>query len=353
MFLNAKVIILFLFMVNGTFLYAEVGQKRYDVKSGVIKYVINGGGALTPETNLTIRGEGKLRFRDWGRVELFEEAVEEVTSGAIKNIETTQVCKKISHDRKLDVDFKNKKILERSIVRGEKKTVLKGLLHKGQDKIAGYTCDVWEGEGIRKCIYKGIPLLIEYSVLGMSYQKKAVSATFDIKTSLDQCTIPSYPIQKFALFKSTIKTKSKMLPKVFSQRLLEISKELQKELKDNNITEADLPLQRRKLWLEKIGDNIFQKQKKLLPKILLSMKKTRVCLQQTNNRIDANSCLKEVSDIKSQFTKDVRDNVGSWKGEEKTKILNEFDTNISLLESKMQCIRSAKNITDLSSCMKK
>jgi hypothetical protein len=352
MSINAKIILLFLFVLNSTLFSASTKEKKYDVKYGMIKYMISGGGELTPETNLTVSGKGKLSFKEWGSVELFEEAVEEITSGAIKNIETTQVCKKISHDQKFDVDFKNKKILERQIPKNKYSVITKGLVLKGQKEIAGYKCDIWEGEGIRKCIYKGIPLLIEYGVLGITYQKKAVSITFDIKASLNQCTIPSYPIQKFALFKTNIKTKSKKFPKEFSKRLIEIFKELQKVLKDNNMTEKDLPLHKRKVWLEKIGDSIFQKQKELLPEFLLSMKKTRVCLQQALNWIEANSCLTDVIGIKDQLMKNKKSSIELWKGEAKQKVLDEFDTNISLLESKMKCIRSAKNITDLSSCMK-
>jgi len=348
---NAKLIVFF-FLILNSFLHASAEEKKYDIKSGMIEYMISGGGALTPETNLTIEGKGKLRFKEWGKVELFEEAVEEVTSGAIKNIETTQVCKKISHDQKMDVDFKNKKIMERQIPKGKNSTLTNGLVRTHQKEIAGYKCDMWEGGGIRKCIYKGIPLLIEYGLLGISYQKKAISVTFDINTSLNQCTIPSYPVQKFALFKTNIKTQSKKLPKEFSKRLLEISKKFQKELKENNLTEEDLPLKKRKVWLEKIGENIFQKQKKLLPEFLLSMKKTRVCLQQASNWIEANSCLEDVVGIKERLMKNRHSSIELWKGEEKQKVLDEFDTSISLLESKMQCIRSAKNITDLSSCMK-
>jgi len=339
-------------MLNSMVLHASVEEKKYDVKSAMIEYMISGGGVLTPETNLTVEGKGKLRFKEWGNVELFEEAVEETTSGTIKNIETTQVCKKISHDRKLDVDFKNKKILERQIPKGRYRTLTNGLVVKAQKEIAGYKCDMWEGDGIRKCIYKGIPLLIEYGMLGITYQKKAVSVAFDINTSLNQCTIPSYPVQKFALFKTNIKTKSKKLPKAFSKRLLEISQEFYKTLKENNMTESELPMQKRKIWLEKIGENIFEKQKVLLPEFLLSMKKTRVCLQQAPDWIVANSCLDKLVGLKNKMMKNRQSSIEVWKGKEKQKVLDDFDTNISLLESKMKCIRSAKNITDLSRCMK-
>jgi hypothetical protein len=352
MFYYAKIIILFLMIGGSTSLYALEKEKRYDTESAMILYAIHGGGTLTEETNLTITGKGKLRFKDWGKVELFEEAVEEVTSGALSNIEHTQICKKLKHEKKLDVDFENKKILERPLPTGKQNSITEGFIQKGQEEILGYKCDIWEREDARQCLYKGIPLLIEYSALGLYYQKKAVRITFDINSSLNQCTIPSYPIQKFALFKTNMKTKNKKLPKTFSKRLIEISKALHKKLQENHILEKDITSKEKRMWLDKLGKNIFHKQKKLLPQFLFGMKKTRVCLQQASNWIDANSCLEDIEQIKAQLVKNKHNNIESWKGEEKQKILDTFDTNISLLESKMKCIRSAKNITDLSSCMK-
>jgi len=223
-----------------TLLSAETIQKKYDVQSGMVLYSISGGGKLTQEVNLTIKGKGKLRFRDWGAVELFEEEVEEITSGALKNIETINKCEKRQKGQRLDVDFKTKKILERPIPKGNvAQNITKDLVKQGQEVIAGYTCDIWEGNGVRKCIYKGIPLLIENSVLGMHYQKKAVSISEDIHVSADSCMIPNFPVQKFALFKTNIKTKSKKVPKEFSKVLMDISKEMYRQLSDNNMSEKN------------------------------------------------------------------------------------------------------------------
>jgi hypothetical protein len=347
----SKIIIFFL-MMTYTSMYASNSEQKYGIESATIEYVITGGGCLTPETNLTVKGQGKLHFKEWGQVELFEEAVKETTSGAIKNIETTQVCKKIIHDKKLDVDFKNKKILERQIPNGNYVSITKGLVQKGQKEIAGYRCDVWEAEGVKKCIYKGIPLLVAYDVLGISYQKSVASIIFDTNNSLNQCTIPSYPVQKFALFKTNIKTKSKKLPKEFSKRLMEISKAFQKMLTENNMTQKDISLQKRKIWLEKIGENIFQKQKAFLPEFLLGMKKARVCLQQAQNGMKADRCFKNIIGRDEQTVKSKQSGVELWGEEEKQKVLDRYDADILRLESKMKCIRSTKNITDLSSCMK-
>lgn len=350
-----KIKITFLFFCLGsmTLLSAQTSQKKYDVQSGMVIYSISGGGELTQELNLTIKGKGKLCFKDWGAIELFEEEVEEITSGALKNIEVINKCEKRQKKQQLDVDCKTKKILERQIPKGNvRENITKGLVKQGQEIIAGETCDVWEGNGVRKCIYKGIPLLVENSVLGMHYQKRAVSITVDINVSADNCRIPNYPVQKFSLFKTNLKTKSKKVPKEFSKVLIYISKDMHKQLSDSNMTEENLTLKQKKLWLQKVGQNIYEKQKVLLPEMLLSMQKARECLEQAKGWIEANVCLEDVARIKSQFTKDKDSSIDSWKEGDKVQILDDFDENIAQLESRMSCIRSAQNITDLSACMK-
>jgi len=333
-------------------LHATTVENKYELESAMVLYKISGGGVLTNETNITVKGKGKLRFREWGAVELLEEKVQELASGSIHNIKTTEKLIKTDNKQQFDVDFEHKKILEQQIVTNKKSTFLQGLTQKGHETILGHSCELWEGKGVRKCIYKGIPLLVEYNMLGIQYQKKATSLMLDINDSLEQCTLPSFPVQKFALLKANIQTKSKKLPKEFSKRFMEIYAQMHKTLLDQNSSEQELTLTQKKVFLEHLGQNIFEKQKVFLPEFLLSMKKARVCLEQADNWIKANVCVEDVVQLKAQLTKDRTNNIEQWKGEEKEKVLNDFDNNIALLESRMTCIRSAKNITDLSTCMK-
>ncbi len=347
------IIFLLLFLGSMTLLSAQTGQKKFDVESGMILYTISGGGKLTEDVNLTIQGKGKLCFKDWGVVALMEENFEEITSGALQNIETIQRCEKLEDRLRYEVDFKTKKIFKRKMPKGNfQEYITKNLVKTGQEEIAGYTCDIWEGVGVRKCIYKGIPLLVEHYLLGTYYRKKASSITFGIDISVANCSIPNYPIQKFALFKTHSKTKSKKLPQEFSKILMSIGKDMQKQFSVSEIEEDNFTPEQKRVWLDKIGQNIFEKQKLFLPQFLLSMKKARVCLAQADNWIEANSCVENVIQLKAQLTKDRENNIEQWKGKEKDKVLDDFDENISLLESRMQCIRGAQNITDLSSCMK-
>jgi hypothetical protein len=233
-----------------------------------------------------------------------------------------------------------------------KEYLTKDLVKTGQEEIAGVTCDMWEGVGVRKCIYKGIPLLVEHYLLGTYYRKKASSVIFDIDTKAANCSIPNYPIQKFALFKTHSKTKSKKSPEEFSKTLISVGKDMQKQLSVDKIKEDNFTPEQKRVWLDKISQNIFEKEKLFLPQFLLSMKKTRVCLTQAENWIEANTCVEDVVQLKAQLTKDRENNIEQWKGDEKESVLNDFDEHIALLESRMRCIRGSQNMTDLSTCMK-
>ncbi len=350
-----KITVTFILLCIGsmTVLSAKANQKIFDIRSGMILYTVSGGGQLTQDVNLTIRGKGKLRFKDWGVVALIEEDFDEIISGALQNIETVQRCEKLEGKQRFDVDFKTKKIYERKMLKGNfQETITKDLVKTGQEKIAGYTCDIWEGVGVRKCIYKGIPLLVEHYLLGNYYRKKASNVKFDIDTATANCSIPNFPIQKFALFKIHSKTKSKKSPQEFSEILISVGKELQKQHSVETIEEDNFTPEQKRVWLDKIGQNIFEKEKVFLPQFLLSMKKARVCLAQACNWIEANVCVEDVVQLKAKLTEDKANNIEQWKGEEKERVLNDFDENIALLESRMKCIRGSKNITDLSNCMK-
>jgi len=351
MVFNAKFKILFLFFLMGnTLLFsANYHSKKFDVETGMVTFEISGAGQIADDVNINIKGEGKLRFRDWGVEALLEEDYEEITTGVLNDINKIQLCEKFENQQRFDVDFDTEKILERPMPKGNyKEYYLKGMHKTGQEKIAGYTCDVWEGQGVKKCLYKGIPLLLEHYIFGIYYQKKAVKVDLDIVPSPSKCTLPNFPVEKFGLFKTNIKTKSIKLPRELSQVIVSIQKEMHKIVKN----EDGLTVAQKRVLLDKMGQNIFEKQKKFLPELLATMKKSRMCLQQIESKDEANACLSTVVEMKSKVSKDVDNTMDAWSPEKKDKILNHFEDYISFLESKMKCIRASQNISDLATCMK-
>ena len=338
------------FILGFVLLFANTAEeKKFHIKTGVVHYNISGGGQFTKEVNLSIKGNTKFHFKDWGSVMLVEEKFEEIVTGAVNNINKVHHFSKLENKQLLDVDFKNHKILKKTIPKGNSKSdSTKDLVQNGQEEIAGHTCDVWEGYGVKKCIYKGVPLLVENYLLGIYYQKKATQISFNVDINITDNALPKYPIDNFTI----LKVKSKKVPNELSKILKSVSLEIRKELKNKNISEDSLSENQRRIYLDKISQNIFTEQKELLPKFLLSMKKARVCLHGVNALTDANLCIKDVVNLKVGFSSTAKYSITQWSDEKKNKLIDIFDENIFLLESKMKCIRSTKNLTDLSNCMK-
>ena len=342
---------LFLIILLYQMLYADTPdqEKLYAVPQALITYKISGGGILGEDLNLTLEGSGKRRFKEWGDVELYETHIVEKTEGMIKYIKHQDRCEKRKKQEVLDVDYENKKIMERPLPKRKNiSNETNGMGITGQQMVANIICDMWEGKGVKKCFYKGIPLFTEYYALGFFYREEAMDIDFDTNISdPSKCSVPPYPKQKFALYTNSFKTKNiKKVPEVFSDRLLAVIAYLKKKKKDE---EALSPNERKGLK-EMMGEPIFRNQKVLLPKLLETMKQTRACLSQAQNTEKANSCLYDMIAMKSYFTGNEHNRIEDWNSS-KNEILEKFETHIALLQSKMKCIRSAKMLSDLAKCM--
>lgn len=335
-----------------TLLHAEVTTHPFEIETGMVIYEIKGGAQLTPETNLTIKGKGKLRFKEWGDVKLEEESGVVMTTGAIKHKQHVQRFEKHTKDTVITADFENEQLLERQ------KTSYDHNIHdetaclkkKGQEKVAGVLCDVWEGTGVKKCIYKNIPLKIESHVMDVVYIKEAVKVFFDINTSDDKCKVPDYPVQEFALFKDDVKTKNAYKVKNFC----EILRESNFDLSEQNTTssETNVTDEERTKFINHIAEDIFERQKILLPELLQSLKETRACLQTVENPFEANQCIEDFSRMKEQLGTKENDYILLWDEKRKNTLLDKIEDEIIELQSRMPCIQRAHNITDLSSCLK-
>ncbi len=284
-----------------TLLHAEVTTHPFEIESGMVLYDIRGGAQLTPETNLSIKGNAKLRFKEWGDVKLEEESGVVLTTGAIKHKQHVKRLEKETKDTVITADYENEQLLERK--KGSKdinihdETV--SLTKKGQENIAGVLCDVWEGPGVKKCIYKNIVLKLESHVLDVSYVKEATKVVFDINTSTEECEVPDYPVHEFALFKDSIKTKNaykaENLCKVLKEVAYDVSED-NRSYSSNNIDDEE-----RKKFINHIAKDIYERQKELLPELLHSLKETRACLQTGDDPFSANECIENFSRMKTQL----------------------------------------------------
>lgn len=341
-----------LFIGGVTLLQAEVAVHPFEVESGMVLYEISGGTQLTPETNLTIKGKAKLRFKDWGEVKLEEESGVVLTTGAIKHKQHVKRLEKHTKDTVITADYENEQLLERKKssqdINGQDETA--SLTKTGEETVAGVLCDVWEGPGVKKCIYKNIVLKLESNILDVVYVKEATKAIFDINTSNEACSVPDFPVQEFALFKDNIKTKNAYK----AENLCKILKEAAFDFSDMNESYSSSEIRdgERTKFINHISKDIFESQKELLPELLQSFKETRACLQTGEDPFSANQCIEDFNRMKAQLGTEEDNYMILWDEKRKNILLDKIEDEIIYLQSRILCVNRAKNITDLSSCMK-
>jgi hypothetical protein len=328
-------------------LYADSTSHLYDAESGMILYEIKGGTKVTPQTTLTIHGESKLRFKDWGNVKLEEESGFIRLTGALKHKQYVRRLQKQTQDSVISADYENEQLLERkkNPEDHDRNKETSKLMKIGVDKVAGLMCDVWVGNGVKKCMYKNILLKMESHILGVTYVKEAVSVNFDINISKEKCTVPDFPLQEFALFKDKIKTTNDAKP----ENVCKVLKDISLGIPPENIhcmTKENTPLEREK-FINDITKDIFERQKIFLPRLLEELKIARVCIQKSNTLYNVYECLLPYKEIKSQMGIDT-----NIKMEDKEEIFDTIEDEFIDLQSRISCINRSKNIIDLSDCMK-
>lgn len=341
-----------------TVLYAENEKicKVYEIQSGEVIYEISGESPLTSETNLSIAGEGRLRFKEWGDVVLLEEKGEISIQGALKDRQVFQRLIKQEQDITQNADYKTQKVLERktsdrNIVFGE--NTKDGLKQTGDMNITGLKCEVWEGPGIKKCLYKGMPLLIEIDLYGIRYSKKALEVKLDINASEEECSMPDFPVEEFGLIKNSVKTKNKEKSKKIFEILKDISRGQNFGMVDSNETnETNESMDKVKTeFINQFAQSIFEHQKKRLPELLGALKKSRECIERAEHAEEANACLDESEAIKKELGMQTS-YANFWDDNQTHAYGKKLDDEIFDLESRMSCIGRAQNIIELSACMK-
>jgi hypothetical protein len=340
-------------LLTGVLMGVETARHHFNIEQGYVLYEILGGAQLTEETNLNIQGKSKLRFKEWGRVMQEEDNGMVVIKGAINFVEEIKRLEKHDGDKIITVDYDNEQILERkkNVYTSSQETETKGLLHRGQDVVAGVLCSIWVGPSIKKCIYKGVVLKQESYVLGVSYVKKAVKVNFDMNATTEQCILPDYPIQKFSLFKDNVKT----IKKTEVKNVCKIFKDVAHEVESSNRSfdpQKRVDSKKREKFINKIAEGIFKKQKEILPKLVLAMKKSRECLQLSEDLFERNRCVEHYQLAKTTLGIQKEDYVVFSEDRDKEKLLDAVEDAIINLEPRMPCVQRSQNFIDISTCMK-
>ena len=181
--------------------------KRYDVKSGEVKYNLSTT-MSSSGMEITTKGTRVIKFKDYGAKELREEKT--TTTQKIFG-KTTKSSKHqmslIDNGKTYAVDFKSKTIYEMGNMAGAMagamgqnlKNMGMEMLKKmggkkvGTDNVAGVECEVWDLKGIKQCIYKGVTLKLTANMAGTKVEEVATEAKFDIDIPDSELKLPDYP----------------------------------------------------------------------------------------------------------------------------------------------------------------
>ena len=338
-------------LVLFTPLLAKLAPSPFEISKGVILYEISGGGVLTPETNLTLKGEVTFVFSLGG--EVYVEEVDAVlkTNGTLTYYAPFKRWTKETKDTIFTVDFDNEQLLKRKKSIKQKALESENLKKIGSEEVAGYLCDIWEGGHIRKSIHKGVVLKLYYHFHGISYLKEAKKVYFDSHHhSKELLLLPDYPLQPFGLFRDNIKTKNI----VKSEGLCKVIDDIALLNKETNQTHSHLmnSSTQKQEFIHRVRRAIFDKQKQLLPNMLHQMKKARECLQMEETLMGANGCMEPLVALKKEQGEKQSEYIVVWDESIKKELLHRLEEDIIDLESRIGCVKRAKNIYDLSACMK-
>ena len=188
--------------------------KRYEVKSGIVKYTSTISGKVLGG-KIAGSGTESLDFKDWGALELKEVNSKQTTTMKFfgkKKVETTSThtMTKLDNGESYLADLNNKTIIANRdlgmdlMIQSNKDageagmSMLESMGGKkvGTESVLGHSCEIWDVMGAKQWLYKGVPLKMEVTVLGIKTITQATSAKFDVSVADANFKLPDFPIQK-------------------------------------------------------------------------------------------------------------------------------------------------------------
>jgi len=225
-------IVLALMMVNAV----AADNKRYEVKSGIIEYTINGGGSMMGVKTQT-SGRAKTVFKDWGTTELQFNTSETVTMG---QKEHRRELTKLEQGNVFVVDFNQKVIfkytpsmlansnyMDLSQSSKEMMTSMGGQKIKDEE-FMGYPCEVWELMQVRLWIHKGIVLKSDSNIMGIKHTMVATNIDLGASVSESDLKLPDYPIKEADLQKMMEEGEDEDSPELTQEQM----QQMQEMIKD-------------------------------------------------------------------------------------------------------------------------
>jgi hypothetical protein len=339
--LKSCISLLLLFSLSMAVEPNENSPRLYEVEKAKVIYTISGGGLLTDELNLSIEGTEHFYMRNWGVQRLWNGEIVEKITGTLQDVHEIKQMIKFDGNQVYEVDFTRKKIIKYPAERSTfMQYDLNQMQKRGEEKIASKVCELWENGHVRVCLYKGIPLLYVKKFLGFSITKKARLILTDVKLSDADFALPPFPIQEQMLLQSGFKITKIHETQSMAKYVCSSNRKIDSRSKEG------------KKIKEKYLQDLLDRQKQKLPKVLKSMEKARVCFSMADDQKSANRCIESLAQPMNHLIETDKTDIALWTENVKDTLIDKLDTHIQELKKRMPCITRAKRINYLSECMK-
>jgi len=331
--------------------------KKYLVKSGKVTYAIQGSGNIMGTTQ-KLKGKKRLIFDQYGFRELNEEAtVSKMNIFGNEKVDKKHRMTLLNGTKAMQVDFNHKKIMEINIPgmalmvaaanqnvagMGEKMLKQMGGRKVGQEKVAGYTCDVWKMRVATQCIYKGVPLKITTNVLGIQRTEVATEAQFEIAIPESSFRLPDFPRQKLPTNAGGMSPEQtqEMIRQLQQKRETFEKAKRQQGIAPGTPMNAD---QQNKV-LEAMGNAMLPRMKQKILRQERAVVFAKRCFGAAETLQEANRCVDEGN---RKFPQGHEDHLNSWSATAKQELLHD----IQRFEAAIPCIKRAQSMQAIQQCM--
>jgi len=355
-----------LLMGSSLLVAGEKQMKLYDVKSGKIEYEIKGSSDMMGMKMKTV-GKKTVIFSDHGAQNLSEEnkVTKQTMSGKTKTTES-HTLSYMKESMIYTVDFDSKKIMRMENMAasmgalmgsgknmkqtGEEMMKKMGGKKSGTDKVLGYTCDVWSLMGTKQCIYKGIPLKMETSMMGIINTEVATKAEFNILLPKDDFKLPDFPVydmQGNKLDKSKLESMDKQSEAQAAQAgedLAALGASLATAMQSAGVKEGERPT---KVQEEKMKEAMMVGMLPRMKQEILSQEKmmhfAQECFSKADTLKEANECNHKTNEMSGIEEEDFDE----WNPKAKKEMLDLLDQGLQ----SMDCIRAAQSMDAVQKCM--
>jgi hypothetical protein len=342
--------------------------KLYDVKSGKIEYEIKGSGNIMGMIKTKTIGKKRVIFDVYGAQNLTEEnkVSKETTEGKTKVTKThtltymkNAIMYKVLFDKKRIIRMENPALAMAAMMgagtdmKNTGESIMKSMGGKktGTDKVAGYTCDVWELMGTRQCIYKGITLKVETDMMGIKNAEIATKAEFDLALSEEDFKLPDFPIYDIEgnkLDKNNLDAMDQKAEKNVeksSQEMAEIKQVIAEAAKNAGIKEGERPT---KAQEEAMKNSMMEAMLPLMKqKMLAEEEMMRIgyeCLSKADTLKEANVCNDKVNAMGGE----AEEPFDEWSPKTKQETLEFID---KFVNEMIPCVKKAKTMQEARQCM--